>query len=32
MLAYPDWHFWAGLAGLVYASLLMRSPPLVKKP
>jgi hypothetical protein len=30
-LAHPRWHFWRGLTGLVYASRLKCSPPVVKR-
>ena len=29
--AYPRWHFWRGLSGVLYASRLMTSPPVVKR-
>ena len=29
--AYPRYHFWPGVSGLVYASRLATSPPVVKQ-
>jgi len=28
---FPDWHFWRGVSGILYASRLRTSPPLIRR-